>query len=232
MALKPISLDSVNRFIALVIGDSGVGKTSLLRTIPEDEPVFVVSAESGLLCVKDLVVSRRVQGVEVSSFSDLSEVYGFLNSPRALGYKWLFIDSLTEIAARCVDAVKIKYPNRSDSFPMWGEYTEKITQHIKAYRDLTAFNVVFTCLEEADKDEVNRRIFGPVIAGKEIKKMLRSWFDEVFFMTLLKDASGVEQRVFITQPWENRPAKDRSGKLALVESPHLGEIKRKILGGN
>lgn len=231
MALKQISLDTSSRFLALVIGQSGIGKTSLLRTIPENEPVFVVSAEAGLLCVRDLVESKRVQGVEVSSFADLGEVYNFLISPAAAAYKWVFIDSLTEIAARCVEAMKAKYPDRKDSFPMWGEYGDKMTALIKAYRDLQAFNVVFTCLDSTEKDDLNRRFVGPSMSGNAIKERLPSWFDEVFFMVSLPDAEGKERRAFITQPWERFPAKDRSGKLAVVENPHLGQIKAKILGG-
>lgn len=231
MALKTIQLENSSRFIALVIGQSGIGKTSLLRSLPENEPVFVVSAEAGLLCVRDLVESKRVQGVEVGSFADLAEVYSFLVSPAAAGFKWIFIDSLTEIAARCVEAMKAKYPDRKDSFPMWGEYGEKMTALIKAYRDLTAFNVVFTCLDSCEKDDLNRRFVGPSISGGALKERLSSFFDEVFFMVSLPDSEGKERRSFITQPWERFPAKDRSGKLAVVEAPHLGQIKAKILGG-
>jgi hypothetical protein len=232
MALKPISLETSNRFIALINGQRGIGKTSLLRSLPPDEPVFVVSAEAGLLCVRDLVESRQVQGVEVASFTDLAEVYSFLTSPAAAGYKWVFIDSLTEIAARCVEAMKAKYPAKSEVFNLWGEYSDKMTQLVKAYRDLAAFNVVFTCLDSCEKDEMNRRFVGPAMPGTSLKERLPSWFDLVLFMVSLPGADGKEQRAFITQPWERYPAKDRSGKLALVESPHLGEIKRKILGGN
>jgi hypothetical protein len=232
MALKPISPESAARFTALVIGESGSGKTSLLRTIPPDEPVFVVSAEAGLLCVQDLVESKQVQGVEVASFADMAEVYAFLNSSQASGYKWVFLDSLTEIAARCLEAVKVKYPNRSDSFPMWEFYNAQMTQLIKAYRDLKQYNVVFTALSTTETDDLNRRYIGPLLTGKALKEMIASYFDEVFYLVNLPDANGKEQRALITAKYTCYPAKDRSGKLALVESPHLGEIKRKILGGN
>jgi hypothetical protein len=167
----------------------------------------------------------------VASFADLAEVYSFLASPQAAGYKWVFIDSLTEIAAQCVEAMKAKYPSKSDSFNMWGDYSDKMMQLIKAYRDLAAFNVVFTCLDSCEKDEMNRRFVGPAMSGTSLKERLPSWFDLVLYMVSLPGADGKEQRAFITQPWERYPAKDRSGKLALVEAPHLGEIKRKILGG-
>lgn len=229
--LKQITPESATRFIGLVIGQSGIGKTSLLRTIPANEPVFVVSAEAGLLCVRDLVQSGQVTGVEVENFADLAEVYAHLSSPAAAGFKWVFIDSLTEIAARCVEAMKAKYPSRSDSFPMWGEYSEKMTSLVKAYRDLTRFNVIFTCLDSVEKDEQNKRYVGPAISGSALKERLPSWFDEVFYMVSLPDAEGKESRLLITQPWERYPGKDRSGKLHIVEQPDLSAIKTKILGG-
>jgi len=231
LTLKQISLDTSSRFIALVIGQSGIGKTSLLRTIPTDEPVCVVSAEAGLLCVRDLVESKRVQGFEVSTFAELGEVYQFLTSPQASGFKWIFVDSLTEIAARCAEAMKAKYPDRKDSYPMWGEFSDKMTLLIKAYRELSNFNVVFSCLDSREKDDLNRQYVGPSIPGNSLKERLASWFDEVFYMVSLPGTDGKERRAFITQPWERFPAKDRSGKLALIEAPHLGQIKKKILGG-
>jgi len=231
MALKQICVETNSRFLALVIGQSGIGKTSLIRSIAEDEPVFVVSAEAGLLCVRDLVESKRVQGVEVSSFADLSEVFSFLASPAASAFKWVFIDSLTEISARCLEAVKIKFPSRSDSFPMWEFYNSQMTALIKAYRDLPMFNVVFTALHSEEKDDQNRRYIGPLLTGKALKEMIASWFDLVLYMVSLPDKEGKEQRCFITSPYTCWPAKDRSGKLAVVEAPHLGQIESKILGG-
>jgi hypothetical protein len=229
--LKQISLDTSSRFIALVIGQSGIGKTSLLRSIPENEPVCVISAEAGLLCVRDLVESKRVQGFEVGSFADMAEVYSFLTSPAASGFKWVFIDSLTETSAKCLEAMRSKFPDRKDSFPMWEFYNTQMTQLVKAYRDLTAFNVVFTALDSTEKDDLNKRFIGPLITGKALKEVIASWFDEVFYYVSLPNSEGKETRSFITQPWTSYPGKDRSGKLSLVEAPNLGAIKAKILGG-
>ena len=63
MPLKPIVAEKVDRFTALVIGEAGIGKTSLLRTIPEEDKVCVLSAESGLLAVRDLVKAGRVEEI-------------------------------------------------------------------------------------------------------------------------------------------------------------------------
>ena len=81
--LRPITVQSANRISALVVGPAGIGKTSLLRTLcgqtfndgkwektGEAEKVFVLSAESGLLCVRDLIQSGDVKGCEIGSLKE------------------------------------------------------------------------------------------------------------------------------------------------------------------
>lgn len=232
MSLNFIKPDSANRLTALVIGMAGIGKTSLLRTIPEDEPVCTLSAEAGLLCVRDLVRSKKVTGVEIKSLAEFQEALGALKTAEwKQVYRWIFIDSLTEIASRCVEEYQRRYPDKKDSFNLWGGYLDTMTALIKDFRDLTDYNVVFTCLESVDYDEVKRRHIGPDIQGRQLKERLTSYFDEVFYMTTLPNGNGVDQRVFFTQPRPGQPGKDRSGKLDEIEAPDLAAIKTKILGG-
>lgn len=232
MALTPITHESVSRFCGLVIGHSGIGKTSLIRTIPETDKACVLSAESGLLAVADLVRDGRVEGYEIKSIDEFVEAFNLLNTDAEMKsrYKWIFIDSLTEIAGRCVEAMKRKHTNSADTFKLWGEYADIMTSLIKGFRDMKNYNVVFTCLPQNEKDELNRRFYGPALQGATLKDRLISYFDEVFFYTKVT-IDGNEDRVFITDEWERHPAKDRSGKLAApFEEPHLGNIYNKIMG--
>jgi len=231
MALTYITPESANRFNALIIGRPGIGKTSLLRTIPADEPVCTLSAEAGLLCVRDLVVSGQVTGVDIKSLAEFQEVLDLLKTKEwQKAYRWIFIDSLTEIAARCVEEFQKRFPDKQDSFNLWGNYLDTMTGLIKGFRDLTAYNVIFTCLETVEVDEVKRRFIGPDIQGTKLKERLTSYFDEVFYMTSQADENSEEQRVLYTQPYGKQPGKDRSGKLSLIEQPNLANIAAKILG--
>ncbi len=247
--LRPITTESGNRFAGLIIGQAGIGKTSLLRTImgqdfnPQtgtwtqvENPigrVCVLSAESGLLCVRDLIQSGHIEGFEIGSLQELKEALQTLSHPDSQKkYQWVFIDSLTEIASRCVEVMKAKYPDRKDSFPMWGEYADTMTALIKALRDMSAYNVVFSCLDAIDKDEINRRFVGPDIAGNGLKQRLPSYFDEVLYYTTITTEQGLPYRVFICQPTDKFQAKDRSGKLSQIEKPCLRNIYSKIIGGN
>ena len=233
MSLTPIRPESVERITALVIGPAGIGKTSLLRTIPEEEKACTLSAEAGLLCVRDLVQEGRVEGYEIKSLQDFREAFQLLahNQEMKDRYQWVFIDSLTEISARCVEHFKDLYPDKGDSFKLWGDYTDTLVSLIKGFRDLASYNVVFTCLEQIEKDDANRRYIGPATAGKQVKELLTSFFDEVFYMTAFSDDEGQAYRSSVTQPWERRPGKDRSGKLEMIEKPDLKIIKSKILNG-
>ena len=66
--------------------------------------------------------------------------------------------------------------------------------------------------------------------GKKLKERLPAMFDEVFYMTMIIDAQGVATRTLCTSPISGYPAKDRSGRLAIMENPNLAEIEAKILG--
>jgi len=226
--LKPITSLSVERISALVIGKAGIGKTSLIRTIPIDEPVCVLSAESGLLCVIDLVRSGRVKGLEISSLEDFQEALDAFKCRASwtAEFKWVFIDSLTEISDRCLEYFQEKFPNKVDTFKLWGAYADRMTAIIKAFRDLAGFNVVFTCLEDIIFDEVKRKSIGPLMAGAKLKGRLLGYFDEALYMTV--DSNG--KRVFYTNPNSGFPCKDRSGKLEDIEQPNLAHIVAKILG--
>lgn len=244
--LKKITPQSTDRIACLVIGPAGVGKTSLLRTLCGEgyddtgwrkfdkvtpEKVCVLSAEAGLLSVRNLVVSGNVEGYEIGSFEDFqdAQIMCMGQDFKSQGYRWIFIDSLTEISSRCSESLQKKYPGKSDSFKMWGEYNQLMTDVIKAFRDMTDFNVVFTCLEGREKDGEGIPRLVPDVAGTGVKNRLVSYFDEVLYMQSIRGQDGKSQTWFSTaQPIGM--AKDRSGRLDAYEIPNLLSIQHKILG--
>jgi len=248
MTLNPITSNCSNRIVAIVVSRYGMGKTSLIRTIfgqeylpgsgwtevkTDGDKVCVLAAEPGLLAVKDLVDAGLIEGYEIRSLAEFKEAYQLLLSVQEMKerYSWIFIDSLSEISERCYESMKEKYPSRTDSFKLWGDYTDMMKMLIKGFRDLADYNIVFTALETVDKDENNIRYISPAVAGKDLKEKLPSYFDEVLYMSEIIDENGIQHRVIYTQPSGKYPAKDRSGKLGAIEKPNLLTIKNKILGG-
>jgi len=70
----------------------------------------------------------------------------------------------------------------------------------------------------------------PQIEGSKTGLELPGIVDEVLTLTLLPDDQGAPRRVFVCQtqnPW-GYPAKDRSGRLEMLEPPDLGRLIDKI----
>jgi hypothetical protein len=108
---------------------------------------------------------------------------------------------------------------------MWGEYTKKMINIIKKFRDLPHYNVIFTCLEDSVQDETKKTSFFPVIAGSKAKSVIKPMFDELFRYCIIEN-----ERKLVTNTTNVTMAKDRSGKLELLEAPDLGVIFNKIKG--
>lgn len=224
-----------NALKVLVYGQSGAGKTTLAGTI--EEPTLVISAEAGLLPLR----GKKIDVIDLSIDDNdkiipkdkraarLTEVYAYLCTEEAKKkYKWIFLDSLTEINQVILDELMVKYPSRSDSLPMYGELSLRMKALIKAFRDLPFYNVVFTALSEIEKDENGARFVTVSLIGK-FAAQLPQYFDEVFYLQAITNESGTTRRL-ITAQSDRIIAKDRSGKLASMEEPHLGNIAKKIRG--
>jgi len=222
-----------SRFVALVVGPSGIGKTSLARTLPEpEEKILIISAESGLLCLSD----TNIDVVEVdpnNPTTSLMEIYEALETDEYKNkYKYIFIDSLTEISQLIIAELKKDphYGLAKNALPMWGKYSELMTTIVKGYRDMSDYCVIFTCLDAVEKDGLERlETFN--IQGSGIKNSLKSWFDLVLFYKVYTDENGNNIRKLVTDISEAPLAKDRSGKLEAFEEADLSVIINKILGG-
>lgn len=230
---------SSDKLKILVHGEPGVGKTSLAKTIPENEKTLIISAEAGLLCLNGV----DIDVIDITQDNDgklipkekriarLGEVFTYLNSDDARAkYKWIFIDSLTEISQNMIEALNVEFPERKDSLVMYGENAKRMRSLVKSFRDLPHYNVVMTALTSVEKDENNMRISGVSMVGN-IADKVPAFFDVVAHLTTIQDPeSGETKRKLITGKTEKIVAKDRSGKLDQFEEPSLATIAKKIKG--
>ena len=103
--------------------------------------------------------------------------------------------------------------------------------HLQHIRDK---NVIFVGILDSRVDEYGRPLHELQIEGSKTGRELPGIVDEVITMAVMQgDEKTPPYRAFVCQTlneW-NYPAKDRSGKLELLEEPHLGKLLQKINGG-
>lgn len=223
---------SSERFVSLIVGPSGIGKTSLVKTLPEpQEATLIISAESGLLCLQG--TDFPVIEINPENPSDsLGEVFSYLTTDEAKSkYKYLFIDSLTEIGELILTELKNdeKYQDPKMTLKMYSVYNDTMTKIIKAFRDLRPYSVIFTCLNEFEKNGLEMvETFN--IPGQSVKSDIKAWFDLVFSYKIFSSEGGDKHRMLVTDIAEAPLSKDRSGKLDPYEKADLSVIINKVLG--
>jgi len=215
---------AVSGIKAMIIGDSGSGKTSLAKTLDHGR-TLVLDLESGLLPLK----GTDIAAVRITCKADFDEVLKELKNGWGDKFDNIFLDSYTEFGEMMIKEVK-KNPKFADpkmGIKMWGVYNETMQMYTKYLRDLPNFNVFLTCLPSTRMDGLvsNETI---AIPGQAIKDSARAWFDLVLYLKAGKDDNKNPYRHIITSSEEHSLAKDRSGALDSYEKPNLQNIINKV----
>lgn len=202
---------------ALVYGQSGVGKTTLIRTLPNP---IILSAESGLLSL----AGEDLPFIEVKTMEELREAYAFVASS---DYDTVALDSISEIAEICLSAEKKK---TKDGRAAYGMLNEIISDLIRAFRDIPGKNVFFIAKAEKETDQDGKILWGPSMPGKTLSNGLAYHFDLVLALRAEKNAEGQTVRALMTETDGLWQAKARGFKLNPWEAPDLGAVIEKVRG--
>ncbi len=173
----------------LLYAHHGYGKTYQCRFYAKRfGKGLIISGESGLKSLEDCDIDY----VEFKSWAEFEEILRHLNSLiksgkfEETGYKWVAIDSLTELSDRLVEMNEDKYRgkdgeiDKSKSFAMWAEYSRRMIGVLKWLRDLPV-HVYMCCLaKEEESVATSSKDYWPMVAGSKTQKQIPALFDHVF----------------------------------------------------
>ena len=217
ISLKRTGQSLANGVKILCYGQSGAGKTTLIKTLPD---VVVLSAEGGLLSIQD----ADLPYLEITSMEDLQEAYGWVMES---DYKSVALDSISEIAEVCLSHEK---KVNKDPRAAYGSMQEQMAEIIRTFRDIPGRHVLMTAKLEKTQDEMGRVLYSPSMPGNKTGQALPYFFDEVLALRVEKTPEGNTERALMCDSDGLWLAKDRSGKLEPWEAPDLGAIISKIGG--
>lgn len=245
---------------AAIFGKSGVGKTTLLKTLPESGTLFF-DLEAGDLAVE----GWGGDSIRPRTWEDCRNLAALIGGPNPAlrddqpysvahfervnkggaaeafaDYHTIFIDSITVAGRLCFQwasgqpeafSEKSGKPDTRGAYGLHGREMLAWLGHLQHARDR---NIVFVGILDEKEDDYGRKQWVPQIEGSKVGRELPGIVDEVLTMTILSTEEGQQYRALVCtapNPW-NFPAKDRSGRLEQIEKPHLGDLFEKIRAGN
>jgi hypothetical protein len=240
----------------MVLGQAGVGKTSLLRTL-DPSTVLFCDLESGDLAVQDL----RVDQLRPQTWSECRDLACFLagpnpnvrpkdvygqehydaciqrfGSPDALKkYDTVFIDSLSVAGRLCFawaehQPESLSAKGEKNLLGTYGLLGRELVLWITRMQHARITNIVFVCLLDEKEDDFKRKSWAMQIDGAKAAREIPGIVDCCVTLAIIRPDDGEPYRAFVTNP-DNPfgfPAKDRSGRLDPMEKPHLGDLFNKL----
>lgn len=234
MIQKTTDLNSIHLKV-MSIGASGSGKTYFMGSAAVKERLLVLSAESGLLSLKNIVDKDGnqvpIDYVKIEKFEDIEEEYNNLrlglktNSVDYTAYTAVGMDSVTDLQISCMDHILDKTKHEVMQQADWGVLAMKMERMIRAFRDLPK-HFICTALEEYDTDKNTGEVkIMPMLKGS-VQGKIMSYFDEVFYHYTKENAETKKTEYFIlTKSTGKFPGKDRDGKLPqTIKDPSFEKI--------
>jgi hypothetical protein len=244
----------------VVCGASGVGKTTLARTLEPSKTLFM-DLEAGDAAIEGypIDVIRPKTWVECQDFAcyiggpnpSLAEDQPYSEShydyvmqtygdPSDLMAKFdtIFVDSITVAGRLCFQwcqqqpEAKSDRTGKLDTRAAYGMHGREMMAWLTHLQHIREKNVIFVGILDEITDDYGRKQYALQIEGSKTGRELPGIVDEVITMAVLGGDNG-PFRAFVCgalNEW-GYPAKDRSGRLDTLEEPHLGKLMEKMSTG-
>jgi hypothetical protein len=240
----------------LIVGPTGIGKTSLLRTI-DPKRTLLLDVDAGDLSVQDVPVDTmrlddwstardiacRIAGPNPSyaptaCYSDAhyNAVGGALDNLDK--YSTLFVDSgtaVSRLSLRWAEQQPEAFSERSgkkDVRAAYGLHAREMIAGLNQLQHARGMNVIFVGILEKIVDDFNVTTWQLQLEGARTGRELPGIVDQIVTMQWIDFGDGAPVRAFVCtspNPW-GYPAKDRAGRLEQIEQPHLGKLIAKLVG--
>ena len=225
MALRLVSADerlsaAGAKTTMAIFGPSGVGKTSLLKSLPPAE-TLCIDLEAGMKSVQDwpgdsipvrtfadaLDIGCLVGGVNPSAdpngffceahYQHLRESYPDLVQMIA-GKRVIFVDSITDLTRQAMAWAKTRpeafsdKTGKPDTRGAYGLLAREVIGLLKHLQHAQAKTVIFVGILERVTDEFNRTTWQPQMEGGKAARELPGIVDQVVSMHLFSRSAGDE----------------------------------------
>jgi AAA domain len=210
----------------LTVGPSGVGKTSLLRTLSTEmlASTLFIDIEAGDIAVADLPVASvrprtwveccdlacvlgsfnpALPATSVYSEAHYNEVMKNPELARLRGYQILFVDSLTATGRLCFTWAE-QQPEaftdrgRKDLRAIYGLHARSMLGWLNQLQHARMRTVVFVAVLEKNTDELNVSTWQPQLEGAKTGRELPAIVDEIITMNWVNFGDGkLPARAFV-----------------------------------
>lgn len=154
-------------------------------------------------------------------------------------YETIFVDSITVAGRMCLswsqrqpEAFSEK-TGKPDTRGAYGLHGREMVKWLTQLQHIPGRSIVVVGILDSIKDDFGRFTWEPQIDGSKASRELPGIFDQVITLQNFKTAEGQSYRAFVCQQQNEwgYPAKDRSGRLDVLEPPDLGALIKKMQAG-
>ena len=205
----------------LVYGGAGVGKTSLVSTIPDaDESILIIDFDNGTFTLRD----RNIVVAQPKTIKDSFDL--FIQLQRKNQFNWIVVDALSEMSSLFLSELKTKHRDPRQAYM---EMADLIKSAISMLRGLKC-NKYFITHQDQIQDDAGALLYSPALEGNALKQKLPQFFDIVACYRVFKkeDSSVIRALQTSNEADQRYICKDRSRALDAYEKHDIKVIWDKI----